>query len=128
MGLQILHWHLAVRTFLNVHLPNTWIYRAGQNYQVFCNWPPRSPDLTVCEFFSFWGYVKDRVYVLPLPANGDELQERISSTYVRGVSFIKPKDHTKQINTHGYHSNATTPKLQHISNQEQYDQCGNSTE
>ena len=29
---------------------------------------------------------------------------------------------------HGYHSNTTTPKLQHTSNQEQYDQCGNSTE
>jgi len=29
---------------------------------------------------------------------------------------------------HGYHSNPTTPKLQHTSSQEQYDQCGNSTE
>ena len=29
---------------------------------------------------------------------------------------------------HGYHSNPTTPKFQHTSNQEQYDQCGNSTE
>ena len=28
----------------------------------------------------------------------------------------------------GYHSNPTTPKLQDTSNQEQYDQCGNSTE
>ena len=29
---------------------------------------------------------------------------------------------------HGYHSNPTTPKLQHTSNQEQYDQYGNSKE
>jgi len=29
---------------------------------------------------------------------------------------------------HGYHSNLTTPKPQHTSNQEQYDQCGKSTE
>jgi len=29
---------------------------------------------------------------------------------------------------HGYHPNSTTLKLQHTSNQEQYDQCGNSTE
>jgi len=29
---------------------------------------------------------------------------------------------------HRYHSNPTTPKLQHTTNQEQYDQCGNSTE
>jgi len=28
---------------------------------------------------------------------------------------------------HGYHSNPTTPKLQHTSNQEQNDRCGNST-
>jgi len=78
MGLQILHWHLAVRTFLNVHLPNRWIGRAGQKDQVFCKWPPRSPDLSVCVFF-LWGYVKDRVYVPPLPANVDELQERITA-------------------------------------------------
>jgi len=29
---------------------------------------------------------------------------------------------------HGHHSNPTTAKLQHTSNQEQYDQCGNSNE
>ena len=29
---------------------------------------------------------------------------------------------------HGYHSNPTTLNLQHTSNQEQYDQCGDSTE
>ena len=28
---------------------------------------------------------------------------------------------------HGYHSNPTTPKLQHTLNQEQHHQCGNST-
>ena len=46
--------------------------RAGQNDQVFYIWPPRSPDLTICDFF-LWGYVKDRVYVPPLPATVDEL-------------------------------------------------------
>jgi len=29
---------------------------------------------------------------------------------------------------YGNHSNPTIPKLQHTSNQEQYDQCGNLTE
>jgi len=38
----------------------------------------RSPDLTVCDFI-LWGYVKDRVYVPPLPATVDELQERITA-------------------------------------------------
>jgi len=72
------HWHLAVRTFLNKHLPNRWIGHAGQNDQVFWEWPLRSPDLTVCDFF-LWGYVKDRVYVPPLPTIVDELQERITA-------------------------------------------------
>jgi len=52
--------------------------RAGQNDQVFCKWPLRSPDLTVCDFF-LWGYVKDRVYVPPLPETVDELQERVTA-------------------------------------------------
>jgi len=52
--------------------------RAGQYDQLFCNWPPRSPDLTICDFF-LWGYVKDRVYVPPLPPTVDELQERITA-------------------------------------------------
>jgi len=52
--------------------------RAGQNDQVFCKWPPRSPDLTVCDFF-LCGYVKDRDYVPTLPATVDELQERITA-------------------------------------------------
>jgi len=72
------HWHLTVRTFLNEHLPNRWIGHAGQNDQVFCKWPPRSTDLTVCDFF-LWGYMKDRVYVPPLPATVDELQKRINA-------------------------------------------------
>jgi len=86
MGLHILHWHLAVRTFLNEHLSNRWIGRAGQNAQVFCKWPPRSPDLAVCDFF-LWGYVKDRVYVPPLPATVDELQECITAA-VKSVTPV----------------------------------------
>lgn len=39
-------------------------------------WPPRSPDLTVCDFF-LWGYIKDKVYVPPLPTNLEELKIRI---------------------------------------------------
>jgi len=56
----------------------TRLVRGGQNDQGFCKWPPRSPGLTVCDFF-FWGYVKDRVYVPPLPATVDELHERITA-------------------------------------------------
>ncbi|PSN38403.1 hypothetical protein C0J52_21588, partial [Blattella germanica] len=39
-------------------------------------WPPRSPDLTPCEFF-LWGFVKDRVFLPPLPLNLDDFKQRI---------------------------------------------------
>jgi len=39
-------------------------------------WPPLSPDATLCDFF-LWGYVKDQVYVHPLPASIPELKVRI---------------------------------------------------
>ena len=38
-------------------------------------WPPRSPDLTPCDFF-LWGYLKDRVYRTP-PMNLQDLRDRI---------------------------------------------------
>jgi hypothetical protein len=39
-------------------------------------WPSRSPDATPCDFF-LWGYVKDQVYVPPVPASIPELKVRI---------------------------------------------------
>ena len=38
-------------------------------------WPPRSPDLTPCDFF-LWGHLKSKVYSTP-PQNLEELKERI---------------------------------------------------
>jgi hypothetical protein len=40
-------------------------------------WPPRSPDLTHCEFF-LWEFVKEAVYVRPLPTLVD-LKNRITT-------------------------------------------------
>jgi hypothetical protein len=37
----------------------------------------RSPDLTPCDFF-LWGFVKDSVYVPPLPTSIHELRDRIT--------------------------------------------------
>jgi hypothetical protein len=37
-------------------------------YDHLLPWPPRSPDLTPCDFF-LWGFVKDSVYVPPLPVS-----------------------------------------------------------
>jgi len=42
------------------------------------SWLPRPPDMTPCDFF-LWGYVKERVYVPPLPADWDELRNRITA-------------------------------------------------
>jgi len=54
---------------LDARDPKTWHYTLG---------PPRSPDMTPCEFF-LWGYVKERVSVPPLPADLDQLTNRITA-------------------------------------------------
>ena len=46
---------------------------AAATGNTFCTWPPRSPDLTVCDFF-LWRSVKDNVYFPPLPETLPELQ------------------------------------------------------
>ena len=38
-----------------------------------------SPDLTPCDFF-LWGYIKDRVFVPPLPVSLNELKQRITTS------------------------------------------------
>ena len=38
-------------------------------------WPPRSSDLTTCDFL-LWGHLKSKVYSTP-PQNLEELKERI---------------------------------------------------
>jgi hypothetical protein len=56
---------------------------ALQQEKAFCGdknllpWPPRSPDLTPCDFF-LWGFVKDSVYVPPLPTSIHEIRDRIT--------------------------------------------------
>ena len=38
----------------------------------------RSTDLSPCDFF-LWGYAKGLVFVLPLPANMEEMNDRITA-------------------------------------------------
>jgi len=45
------HYHRNVRNFLNETLPHRWIGREVNNDQHLLLWPPRSPDLTPCDFF-----------------------------------------------------------------------------
>lgn len=53
------HFSLAVRAFLDQHLGNRWVGRGVQPTNL--SWPPRSPDLTPCDFF-LWGHIKELVY------------------------------------------------------------------
>jgi len=73
-----------VREYLNEHLPGRWVGRAAATDNTFCTWPPRSPDLTVCDFF-LWGFVKDNVYVPLLPKTLPELPERINTAIVNVI-------------------------------------------
>jgi hypothetical protein len=62
--------------YLDANLPLRWIGSAtGDNMSLTC-WRPRSPDLTPCDFF-LWGYVKDKVFVPPVPVTLDDLKQRI---------------------------------------------------
>ena len=40
-------------------------------------WPARSPDLTTCDFFFLWRYLKSKVYATP-PENMSQLRDRIT--------------------------------------------------
>ena len=70
--------HKEVQEYLNEHMPGRWVGHAADTGNTFCTWPPRSPDLTVCDFF-LWGFVKDNVYVPPLPKTLPELRQRINT-------------------------------------------------
>ena len=65
-----------MRDYLNETLPNRWIGRHTAGDLALLSWPPRSPNLTPCDFFLL-GFVKDNVYVPPLPQNLEELKNRI---------------------------------------------------
>ena len=52
--------------------------RRGQEDDALMRWPPRSPDLTPSDFF-LWVFVKDTVFVPPLPANHQDLRNRITA-------------------------------------------------
>ena len=62
---------------LNHVLQQRWIGRAAKGDNHFLPLPPRSPDLTPCDFF-LWGFVKDSVYVPPLPMSPKELRNPIT--------------------------------------------------
>jgi len=71
--------HRNVRVLLSRRLlQQRWIGHAAKGENHLLPWPPRSPDLTPCDFF-LWGFVKDSVYVPALPMSLKELRARITN-------------------------------------------------
>jgi hypothetical protein len=79
------HVHLDVQHYLNANLPKRWIGHAANLHLPLLRWPPRSPDLTPCDFF-LWGYVKNAVFVPPLPTDIDDLKRHITEV-VAAVTY-----------------------------------------
>jgi hypothetical protein len=73
-----LRFHCEVCRYRNETHPHRWIGRATATATDLSsgNWPPRSPDLTPCDFF-LWGYVKCTAYRTSLPHDLQELRQRI---------------------------------------------------
>ncbi|XP_062820735.1 uncharacterized protein LOC103282930 isoform X1 [Anolis carolinensis] len=69
------HRHPQVRRFLNATLPQRWIGHTGPQDSALFSWPPRSPDITPCDFF-LWGYVKDCILVPPLATDLEGFKDR----------------------------------------------------
>lgn len=67
------HFSREVRQYLTDTFNNHWIGRAGP-----VPWPPRSPDLTPCDFF-LWGYVKSLVYKTDIVSEEDLRQKIIDA-------------------------------------------------
>ena len=65
------HRVIQVRDRLNEVFGNNRV--VGLDHDV--EWPPRSPDLTPCDFF-LWGYLKDKVFSTP-PQNIQDLRQKI---------------------------------------------------
>ena len=70
------HFHCEVHQYLNTVLPGRWIGHASGKDQPLMLWSLRSPDIMPCDFF-LWGYVKDRVFISPLPCDLTDLKARI---------------------------------------------------
>ena len=67
------HFARAVRNWLDDNFEERWIGRRGPT-----EWPPRSPDLTPCDFF-LWGYLKSVVYK-EKPTDLAHLRQKIEQT------------------------------------------------
>ena len=65
---------IRVRTWLDQRFPERWMGRGSPTMP----WPPRSPDITPCDFF-LWGFVKSQVYREPVQDIADLKQKIVSA-------------------------------------------------
>jgi hypothetical protein len=63
--------HNELAKFLKKHFPERRIGRRWSNF-----WPPRFPEITTLEFL-LWGFVKEEIYVPPVPMTLNNLKVRI---------------------------------------------------
>lgn len=82
------HFAIIVRNWLNQKFPNRWIGRGTAN-DLNIPWPPRSPDLTPCDFF-LWGFLKSKVYTTK-PANIGDLKQRICNSFNEVTEEMRQK-------------------------------------
>ncbi|CAM4820866.1 unnamed protein product [Rotaria magnacalcarata] len=68
------HYGQIVRDYLD----DTFLHWIGRRGTI--EWPPRSPDLTLCDF-SLWGILKDRVYAQN-PCNTNHLKSLIEQEFI----------------------------------------------
>jgi len=73
------HYLYPVRAWLNQNLADQWVGRGTSLDRCKVIWPPRSPDLTPCDF-SLWAFVKHRTYSRN-PTNLFELQTYIIDAF-----------------------------------------------
>lgn len=95
------HFGLIVRQWLNDRFPERWMGRSSPNMP----WPPRSPDLTPCDFF-LWGFIKDKVYTTR-PRDLLELKDRIRTAFneitveMRFKTALQYKERLQQVLENG---------------------------
>lgn len=66
------HFSREVRNVLEREIPHRWIGR-GSSFP----WPPRSPDLSVLDFW-LWGDIRHKLYQQPVPQNLDDLANKLT--------------------------------------------------
>ncbi|GFV32347.1 uncharacterized protein TNCV_1676331 [Trichonephila clavipes] len=79
------HWHLSVRNWLNITVLDQWNFHKGPHDKACFAWPPCSSDLTLHHFY-LWGFVKDYVYIPPLPSDLPDSRHRIEAAVPRIAS------------------------------------------